>query len=605
MKRYAKILMGSMLGGALLTQGAPEVWPPTNGVPVTRWGKQITDDQAVLPEYPRPQLVREQWLNLNGLWEYAIEARSNAAPATYAGKIRVPFPAESVLSLVNKRVGEENRLWYRRTFQIPATWSGQRVLLHFGAVDWEAEVLVNGKPVGKHQGGYDGFTFDITDVLKLNGEQEIIVAVWDPTEGGQPNGKQALRPEGIFYTPVTGIWQTVWLEPVPQTYIKELKIIPDVDNGKVRVSAVVNGKAGGLTAVVLANGKEIARAKGKPGEEAVVAMPDARLWWPDDPFLYDLKVSIRKGFRTVDTVTSYFGMRKIALGPDEKGRTRMLLNNAFVFQNGFLDQGFWPDGIYTAPTDEALRYDVEMTRKLGFNMTRKHIKVEPDRWYYWCDKLGLLVWQDMPSVIVRRTPLIPDVDAQFELELRRMIQGRFNHPSIIVWVLFNEGWGLEMSSTEKEVPSDKTKTMVRRMFDVSRQEDPTRLINHESGAGGHAWQGKNPWDLGLGDIVDFHCYGGHGPMWEKNRASVIGETGWGVGLPGSLEERLPEIETQALSAIVITQLTDVENEKNGILTYDRVLKGNTPVEEIGKKIRERLSKIQCQSKKGLKQPATE
>jgi hypothetical protein len=283
----------------------------------------------------------------------------------------------------------------------------------------------------------------------------------------------------------------------------------------------------------------------------------------------------------------------------------MLLNNTFVFQNGFLDQGFWPDGIYTAPTDEALRYDVEVTRKLGFNMTRKHIKVEPDRWYYWCDKLGLLVWQDMPSAIVRRKPLIPDVDTQFELELRRMIQGRFNHPSIIMWVLFNEGWGLEMSRTEKEIPSDTTKAMVKRMFATSRQEDSTRLINHESGAGGGDWQGKNPWDIGLGDIVDFHCYGGHGPMWEKTRASVIGETGWGVGLPSSVERLLPEIETHAISAVVITQLTDVENEKNGALTYDRNLKETTPLEQRGSSMRELLSKIQFQSQKGLKQPATE
>ncbi len=603
--RTMLIVLGTLLGVAPVAQGAAEIWPPTNGVPMTRWGKTITDDQPILPEYPRPQMVREQWLNLNGPWDYAVEARSNAAPVAYAGKIRVPFPAESVLSQVNRRIGEENRLWYRRTFQIPATWAGQRVLLHFGAVDWEAEVLVNGKAVGTHQGGYDGFTFDITDALKASGAQEVIVAVWDPTEGGQPNGKQGLHPEGIFYTPVTGIWQTVWLEPVPQTYISELKIIPDVDSGNVRVSAVVNGEAGSLTAVVMSKGQEIARVKGKPGEAAVVAIPNMRLWWPDDPFLYDLKVSIRRGFRTVDTVTSYFGMRKIALGPDKKGRTRMLLNNEFVFQNGFLDQGFWPDGIYTAPTDEALRYDVDVTRKLGFNMTRKHIKVEPDRWYYWCDKLGLLVWQDMPSAIVRRKPLIPDVDTQFELELRRMIQGRFNHPSIIMWVLFNEGWGLEMSPTEKEVPSQKTKAMVKRMIAASRQEDGTRLINHESGAGGGDWQGKNPWDLGLGDVVDFHCYGGHGPLWEKNRASVIGEIGWGVALQGSVEQLMPEVESLGLSAFIITQLTDVENEKNGTLTYDRVLKGAVSAEEIGKQMSEQVSKIQFQSKKGLKQPATE
>lgn len=610
MKAYSSsaiaLALGIVLQGVVVAQEAPATWPPTNGVPVTRWGKTITDDTPILPEYPRPQLVREQWLNLNGYWDYAIIARSNAAPAAYAGKIRVPFPAESVLSTVNKRVGEENRLWYRRTFQVPAAWKGQRVLLHFGAVDWETEVVVNGVPIGIHRGGYDGFSFDITDALTKSGPQEIVVAVWDPTEGGQPNGKQGLHPEGIFYTPVTGIWQTVWLEPVPQTYISALKIVPDVDGGQVRVSSVVNGEAGSVTAVVMANGKEIARAKSKPGEDAVISIPKPRLWWPDDPYLYDLKVTIRKGFSTVDTVTGYFGMRKIALGQDAKGRTRMMLNNTFVFHNGFLDQGFWPDGIYTAPTDEALRYDVEVTRALGFNMSRKHIKVEPDRWYYWCDKLGLLVWQDMPSVIVRRKPLIPSVDDQFELELRRMISGLYNHPSIVMWVLFNEGWGLEMSREENEVPSDKTKAMVRRMFDAARQEDPTRLINHESGAGGGDWQGKNPWDMGLGDIVDFHCYGGHGPMWEKTRASVIGETGWGVGLPSSVERLLPEInDSLAISAVVITQLTDVENEKNGALTYDRTLKGPPSLEERGAIMRAVLSKIEFQPPQDVKQPATE
>jgi beta-galactosidase/beta-glucuronidase len=592
MKRLLVWIATAVLLNWNVAQAEVKPWPPPEGAPVTRWGKEVSADKPVLPEYPRPQMVRKQWMNLNGLWDYSItdRAEGDGQKVSWQGKILVPYPVESILSQVNKRIDDGNRLWYRRTFVIPNAWSGQRVLLHFGAVDWETTVWVNHQEVGVHRGGYDGFSFDVTDALKPDGPQEVVVAVWDPTEGGQPEGKQSRKPEGIFYTPTSGIWQTVWMEPVPESYIKELKIIPDVDNAKVLISAVVVGQVGKVSAEVLINGKTIARGNGEPGGVLSVSIPKARLWWPDDPFLYDLKVSIRKGFRTLDTVTGYFGMRKISLGPDSKGRTRMLLNNRFVFQNGVLDQGFWPDGLYTAPTDEALRYDVEMTRKLGFNMSRKHIKVEPDRWYYWCDKLGLMVWQDMPSVILRRKAMIPDVDAQFETEQRRMIGGMFNHPSIVMWVLFNEGWGLEMKPPERVTPSDATRTMMQRMFAAARQEDSTRLINHESGAGGKAWQGKNPYDIGLGDIVDFHCYGGRGPLWEKTRASVIGETGWGSSLPNSVAIRLSEMEELGISGIIITQLTDVENETNGAFTYDRILKGKTSAEEIGKLMREQLLK---------------
>jgi hypothetical protein len=597
---------GMVLISGVVVQGAPEVWPPTNGVPMTRWGKALTDDQAVLPEYPRPQMVREQWMNLNGCWDYAIEARSNAAPSTYAGKIRVPFPIESILSQVNKRIDEKSRLWYRRTFQIPTVWAGQRVLLHFGAVDWESTVLVNGKCVGTHQGGYDGFSFDITDALKVEGPQEVVVAVWDPTEAGQPQGKQSRKPGGIFYTPVTGIWQTVWLEPVAQTAISGLKLIPDVDNSKICVTANVAGGAGDIEAVVMCDGQETARATAKSGIPFSIALTKPRLWWPDHPFLYDMKVILKQNGKTIDTVGSYFGMRKIAVGSDEKGVTRILLNNTFVLHNGFLDQGFWPDGIYTAPTDEALRYDIEITKKLGFNMTRKHVKIEPDRWYFWCDKLGLMVWQDMPGVMLRGKDIIPDWQGEFEKETRRMIQGRFNHPSIVMWVLFNEGWGLSMCKDDPEKQTEESAAFLRRVTEMARQEDPTRLINHESGAGGRDWQGRNPWDIGLGDIVDFHCYAaGKPPSAEKNRAAVIGEYGYGVSPVGGVGRNLSSVHGLGISGLVLTQLTDVENEKNGTLTYDRILKGKTSAEEIGKQMREQLSKIQFQSKKGLKQPAAE
>jgi beta-galactosidase/beta-glucuronidase len=578
------------------TRPAPPVWPPADGVPMTVWGRQVSTERPVLPEYPRPQLVRTRWLNLNGLWDYAITPENNSVPSAYDGKILVPFPIESVLSQVNKRVDEHSRLWYRRTLQIPADWAGQHVLLHFGAIDWEAIVSINGKTFPSHRGGYDGFSMDVTDSLKPTGSQELIVSVWDPTEGGQPRGKQTRHPQGIFYTPTTGIWQTVWLEPVPASHIQSLKMIPDVDGGQLKLTVAVENPEASQTidAIVTDDGKEVARATGKPGEPLLIPLPHARLWGPDDPFLYGLTVALKQGgapASAVDSAESYFGMRKISIGPDARGITRILLNNTFVLHNGFLDQGFWPDGVYTAPSDAALRYDIEMSRKLGFNMCRKHIKVEPDRWYYWADKLGLMVWQDMPAdeELMRKNTLISDPAAQFELEMRRMIDGRFNHPSIVMWILFNEGMGLEMNRNEKDGPTDRTRALLQRLVNVVREADPTRLINHESGAGGGAWQGMNPWDVGLGDIVDFHCYGkSNGPVPEKTRASVIGEYGWGVSPVSSVGREIGEVNSRGISGLVLTQLTDVENEKNGVLTYDRQLKGHETAEQLGDQIRKVL-----------------
>ncbi|MEI8372838.1 MAG: sugar-binding domain-containing protein [Planctomycetota bacterium] len=587
----AAYVLCQMLGGSL-ARGASPVWPPAGGPPMTRWGKQVSVDKPVLPEYPRPQLVRRQWLNLNGLWDYGIAPRDADRPATYAGKILVPFPVESVLSQVNRRIDENSRLWYRRTLSIPAAWSGRQIRLHFGAVDWETTVWFNGKLLGTHRGGYDNFSFDITDALTSGGPQELVVSVWDPTEGGQPHGKQCRKPAFIFYTPTTGIWQTVWLEPLPPAHVERLKMIPDVDGGRLHltVDAAGNTSAVSVEAVVTAAGHEVARAVGKPGQSIALPIPRARLWWPDSPFLYDLQVTLKRGGEDVDTVTSYFGMRKISLGTDAEGVRRILLNNRFVLHNGMLDQGFWPDGLYTAPSDEALRYDIEMTRKLGFNMSRKHLKVEPDRWYYWADRLGLLVWQDMPCAMVLSNPkagkTIPDMPVQFEWELRRMIEGRFNHPSIVMWVLFNEGMGLAMGRNTPETPSEGTRALLRRMVDAARQEDATRLINHESGAGGGAWQGKNPWDVGLGDIVDFHCYGkSDGPLPEKYRAAVIGEYGYGVS-PTSALRHIAAVKA-SVSGLVLTQITDVENESNnGALTYDRRLKGRSTPEQIQAQLRE-------------------
>jgi len=556
-------------------------WRPAKGPLMTRWAKNVSPDN-VLPEYPRPQMVREDWLNLNALWDYAIRPKEEGQPKEFDGKILVPFPVESALSGVMKRVGERNRLWYRRTFETLQAWSGRRVLLHFGGVDWETNVWVNGKEVGTHLGGYDPFSFEITDWLKQTGKQELVVAVWDPTDRGhQARGKQVNKPGGIWYTASTGIWRTVWLEPVQkQDYVKGLRIVPDIDGGEVRVridrfNPAVSGK---VVVVVSDGGKTIAKAEGKAGAEIKVRIPDVKLWSPDSPHLYDLKATIMQGGRAIDEVTSYFGMRKVSIGKDENGVTRILLNNKPLFMLGPLDQGFWPDGLYSSPTDEALRYDIEVTRRLGFNMCRKHVKIEPERWYYWADKLGLLVWQDMPNGqpnAPRREGEVAgakDSAKQFERELKALIDSHYNHPSIVMWVAFNEGWG--QYDTE-------------RIVEWIKKYDPTRLVNCASG-----WS-----DAGVGDVHDIHSYPGPAaPKPEPKRAAVLGEFG-GLGLPlhghtwqeeknwgyRSFKDRLSLTEaylrllenlrmligSPGLSAGVYTQTTDVEVEVNGLMTYDR------------------------------------
>lgn len=521
-------------------------------------------------------MKRERWQNLNGVWQLAFAKKDEAAPIgkELSERILVPFPVESALSGVMKHA---ERLWYRRLFSMPKEWQDQRIVLHFGAVDWEAKVWVNGKEIGSHRGGYDPFSFDITDALKQDGEQEIIVGVWDPTDAGtQPRGKQVRKPGGIMYTPTTGIWQTVWIEPVPAISIERLTVVPDVDKGEVRIRVQVKGATdkAQLSIQVLDGEKEIGMAKGGIGEDAIVKIADAKLWSPESPFLYGLKIGLGK-----DAVESYFGMRKIGVGPDDKGITRLLLNNKPYFMVGPLDQGFWPDGLYTAPTDEALKYDIEITKKLGFNMARKHVKVEPARWYYWCDKLGLLVWQDMPSgdrgigdkdPDLKRTPESANI---YEEELKHMIDCLRNHPSIVLWVVFNEGWG---------------------QFDTARitawtkQYDPSRLVDCASG-----WT-----DRGVGDVHDIHVYPGPGsPKPEAKRAAVLGEFGglglkvdghtweqktWGYRGANSKEDLTRRYEkllegvyklkdNPGLSAVVYTQTTDVETEANGLLTYDRAV----------------------------------
>jgi len=545
-------------------------WHAAAGPLMTRWAADVNPTNA-LPEYPRPQMVRSDWLNLNGVWNYAITAPNVPDVSAYDGIILVPFPIESALSGVMRQLDENQMLWYQRQFTIPRAWKGKRVRLHFGAVDWQARVMVNGKEVGRHRGGYDGFSFDITDQLKWTGKEEVKVAVTDPTEGDQPRGKQSRKPEGIFYTPTSGIWQTVWLEPVPTVCIDRLDMVPDVDARALRLKVAANSLSSSLKveAVAMVNGREAGRVVGAPNSELYLPVRSPHLWTPDDPFLYNLRVTLLDGDHPVDSVTSYFGMRKIALRKDNDGITRMALNDKFVFQIGALDQGFWPDGIYTAPTDEALRSDIEFLKKAGFNLARKHVKVEPERWYYWCDKLGLLVWQDMPS----GNNTTPEGRTQFEVELQRMVEGRRNHPSIIMWVLFNEGWG--QYDTE-------------RLAGWLKSLDPSRLVDNASG-----WTDKH-----AGDVIDIHSYPGpEAPTREADRASVVGEFGGlGLGWPGhmwstnfwgylrmtnaqALDERTINLlqrvqilrESFGLSAAIYTQTADVETECNGLLTYDRAV----------------------------------
>jgi hypothetical protein len=585
MKRTQVYLTLALMSSLLAIGGQADDWKIAAGPLLTRWSKEVSPTNA-LPEYPRPQMVRKEWMNLNGLWEYAITGKDDAAPEKYDGKILVPYPVESALSGVMKRVGENQRLWYRRSFELGEAFAGKRTLLHFGAVDWQTSVMVNGKHVGAHRGGYDPFTFDITDALKAGGKNQIEVSVWDPTDAGpQPRGKQVNKPGGIFYTPVTGIWQTVWIEPVAKSHIQNFVLTPDVDRNVLKILVNGSGAPGGarVGVAVSLDGKAVGEeAVGQLGTEFEIPIKDAKLWTPESPTLYAIRIALADNDATPDRVTSYFAMRKISIGKDENGITRPMLNGKFVFQMGPLDQGFWPDGIYTAPTDAALKYDIEVTKKLGFNMTRKHVKVEPDRWYYWCDKLGLLVWQDMPAgdkgVGPGKGEITKDPAAakEFEAELKAMIDALRNHPCIVQWVVFNEGWG-------------QYDTI--RLTEWTKQYDPSRLVDNASG-----WN-----DLQCGDVHDMHKYPAPGmhPIEEK-RASVLGESG-GLGLPTdghmwekknwgyavmkgpdqltrkyvSFARKLAELKEKGLSAAVYTQLTDVETEANGLLTYDReVIKPN-------------------------------
>ncbi len=543
----------------------------------TRWTDSVSTS-APHQEYPRPQMVRPDWQNLNGQWQFAPAAEDQALPVgeSLAETVVVPFPIESALSGIQRH---EDRMWYRREFTVPSTWAARRVVLNFGAVDWRASVYVNGQLVGAHDGGYDAFSLDITSALN-GGTNELIVRVEDLSEvggGAQVNGKQRLQPAGTcFYTAVSGIWQTVWLEPVPTSRITKVDTTPSLAAKRltVRVDAA---EASGLTveAIATTNGATVATATGAAGTAVSMSIPNPHAWAPTDPFLYDLKVRLRSGTTVVDEVSSYFGMRDIALAKVD-GILRPVLNGKFVPQLGTLDQGYWPDGLYTAPSDEALRFDLQEHKDLGFNMVRKHVKVEPQRWYYWADRLGLLVWQDMPSMSA--TPTTAAEKQQFEGELRKLVDEHRNAPSVIMWVPFNEGWG---------------EYDVARIATLVNEWDPSRLVDNMSGV-------SLGTDGGNGSVIDSHAYWGpESPTPTGTRAAVLGEFGglgrrvsdheWSPGqgtgydrpmesnadltdtYVGLLQHARMLVGSPGLSAAVYTQITDVENEVNGLMTYDRAV----------------------------------
>lgn len=559
---------------------------PANAPLLTRWAQEVSPTNA-LPEYPRPQMVREHWQNLNGLWDFAITGWADAhRPDNWDGKILVPYPIESALSGVMKPLKPDQRLWYRRTFTVPTAWKGKSIRLNCDAIDWESEVFINGTSAGVHRGGYDAFSFDITSLLRGTGAQELVLRVYDPTKTlGIPRGKQTTDPRGFMYTSCTGIWAPVWLEPFDAQGVKDLTIVPDVDRSLVRLTVDTFAPATGLTvtATVRDGAMVVRTVDGTPGAALALELPQPKLWSPDRPFLYDLDVTVKQGTQVLDQVQSYFGMRKISVGVVD-GHPRLLLNGKALFQMGPLDQGYWPDGIYTAPTDEALRYDLEQIKAFGFNMVRKHIKVERARWYYWADRLGVMVWQDMPSAnSYMGDSKSPPVDApQFEAELRRMAETHRNSPSIVMWGVFNEG------QSQEKTPGGAGQQSTAALVDIVRTLDPSRLINEASG-GLH---------FGVGDILDGHAY--PEPSFEKSatQAMACGEFGgigykmpghmwdpkkaWGyktVSAPADLEayyEALLNIiwtfKADGMSAAVYTQITDVENECNGLMTYDRVVK---------------------------------
>ena len=572
-------------------------WKPAGDRIMTQWADDV-DPSNVLPEYPRPQMMRENWLNLNGMWDYAISAKDASKPGVYDGQILVPFAVESALSGVGRTLTADDALWYSREFTVPKQWKDQRILLNFGAVDWKTEVYVDGKLAGEHVGGYDPFSFDITDLLSKGKKHNLTVKVLDQTDAWyQPHGKQIMNPHGIWYTPVSGIWQTVWMEPVPETYIKSFSAVPDVPGAKLAMDVKVeNMQPGDICRVQMYDGEFLA-GEGN-GYKDAVWVTNPKLWTPENPFLYDLKIMIIRKGQIIDEIKGYAAMREISVARDADGHKRMLLNGEPVFQYGPLDQGWWPDGLYTAPTDEALAFDIIKTKEFGYNMIRKHVKVEPARWYYHCDRLGMLVWQDMPSTTYgdnewgnheyntgTDSKITQEGKDNYYKEWGEIINDFKIFPSIVVWVPFNEAWG--QFDTDEVVK-------------FTREQDPSRLVNYASGGN---------FEKCSGDILDLHNYPDPEMyLYDPEYVNVLGEYG-GIGLPveghlwqtdknwGYIQykngddvlkayegyaEELIELIRKGFAAAVYTQTTDVEGEVNGLMTYDR---------KVVKMDAERLAKI--------------
>ena len=615
----SKALFTALLAVCLpFALGAKSSWAPAGERIKTRWAAEVSPKNAH-PEYPRPQMVRKGWKSLNGLWKYAITTADAHSFDKPDGKILVPFALESSLSGVAGRLTADDALWYERSFKVPCRWRRKDVLLHFGAVDWKCEVWVNGRSVGTHQGGYTAFAFNITKYLK-KGRNTLMLKVLDATDNDlQPIGKQVLDTSrgGIYYTAVSGIWQSVWMEAVDGAgYIRDYKVASDIDAGTLTVTPLVEGN-GELKVELIKGGvgydtekpgrKVLDKKKIAAGESAVFELKDAQLWSPESPYLYGIRISLKNGGKTIDKVNAYTGVRKISVLADAEGHKRLALNNKIHFEFGPLDQGWWPDGLYTAPTDEALKYDLVRTQDYGFNMLRKHIKIEPARWFYYCDQLGMLVWQDMPCSARYKErwwwaqgvdtydagfsdQLSPEARENFIAEWKEIIDKHDKYACIVVWVPFNEAWG--QFETEKIV-------------DLTRELDPSRLINQASGG--------NWISGGVGDILDSHHYPNPKMrIWDPELVNVLGEFG-GIGLPveghtwrseknwGYVQfktseeateryvqfaEELIPIVKEGCSAAVYTQTTDVECELNGFLTYDRAIDKLDPaqVAEANRKV---------------------
>ena len=574
---------------------AQSLWTKQTAPVMTPWGEELTEEN-VWPQYPRPSMKRQEWMNLNGVWRYFKRSTINydyeSRASSFSKAILVPFPVESALSGIMDKSYSSNRKathMYLRTFTLPETFSGKSVLLHFGAVDWRCYVYVNGQLAGTHDGGSVPFHFDITSLLKEGGTQELQVAVWDPTDGGQPNGKQSVSPSGIWYTPNSGIWQTVWLEPVSPTHILSYEPIPDIDGGTVSVKVKTSAPCS-VTLTVKDGDNIVTEQTGASDDTFTLSIPSAKLWSPDDPNLYDLDITLNEQGQQVDKVSGYFGMRKFSRGMVD-GRPAILLNNKPLYMYGPLDQGWWPDGLLTPPSYEAMIYDLQVMKDFGMNMVRKHIKLENDLWFEWCDRNGLVVWQDMPSGC--GSGAIGNIEyamQNFYRENEDLIDATRQHPCIGAWVVINEGWGQHaeqgMAHTHRAVNSV-----------IAANHDPGRFVHAVTG-----WT-----DVEMGDFLDVHSYPSPGAATNpvNERVASCGEFGginlfienhmWAgsdvnyttvddadtyANLYDHYTDRLQELQQEkGLWMSVYTQITDVEQECNGILTYDRKVLKVSPAQQ--------------------------